>query len=153
MDIVEPDAGSLADWAEMRLALWPSEPLDELRQEAAEFLTSGTLDGRVHGVFLAFTPVGDSGREPLGLIEVGLAGAPEERRAHIEAWFVEPRARRRGVGRMLMDRAERWARERGCRVLSSDTTPEYPASPAAHAALGFAARSGEGGALLFKKTL
>ncbi len=153
MDIVEPDAGCLDAWAELRLALWPGEPLDELRQEAAEFLTSGALDGRVHGVFLAFTPAGDSERAPLGLIEVGLAGAPEERRAHIEAWFVQPRARRRGVGRMLMDRAERWARERGCRVLSSDTTPEYPASPAAHAALGFAARPGEGVAMLFEKAL
>ncbi|TVS07618.1 MAG: GNAT family N-acetyltransferase [Phycisphaerales bacterium] len=132
----------------MRLALWPRESFDELRQEAEDYLNSGELDGRAHGVFLAI----DHGA-PIGMIEVGLAGKPEDRRAHIEAWFVESSARRRGIGTMLMAEAERWARGRDCRTLSSDTTPEYPESPAAHAALGFRARPGEGVAILFYKPL
>ncbi|MCC5787490.1 MAG: GNAT family N-acetyltransferase [Phycisphaerales bacterium] len=148
MQIVPPDAKTLSAWAQMRLSLWPREAFDELRREAEDYLSSGKLDGRAHGVFLAI----DLGA-PIGMIEVGLAGSPEERRAHIEAWFVEPSARRRGVGTMLMAEAERWARGRGCRTLSSDTTPEYPESPAAHAALGFRARPGEGVAVLFDKPL
>ena len=148
VDIVRPDATTLSAWAQLRLALWPREAFDELRQEAEDYLSAGELDGRTHGVFLAI----DHGA-PIGMIEVGLAGSPEERRAHIEAWFVEPSARRRGVGTLLMAEAERWARERGCRTLSSDTTPEYPESPAAHAALGFRARPGEGVAVLFDKPL
>jgi aminoglycoside 6'-N-acetyltransferase I len=37
----------------------------------------------------------------------------------------------------LVEAAEKWASEQGCREMASDTNPDYPVSPAAHAALGY----------------
>jgi aminoglycoside 6'-N-acetyltransferase I len=51
---------------------------------------------------------------------------------------VDGDVRGQGVGRALVERAEAWARAAGCREMASDTTPFYPISPAAHAALGYA---------------
>jgi aminoglycoside 6'-N-acetyltransferase I len=50
---------------------------------------------------------------------------------------VDPGWRGRGVGRALVQQAEAWARAKGCQEMASDTTPEYPLSPGAHAALGY----------------
>lgn len=36
-----------------------------------------------------------------------------------------------------MDRIEQWCLHRAIRVLTSDTTADYPLSPAAHARCGF----------------
>jgi aminoglycoside 6'-N-acetyltransferase I len=56
---------------------------------------------------------------------------------YLEAWFVEPEWRGRGIGRQLVAAAEAWAREQGCTEMASDTSQEYALSPAAHAHLGF----------------
>ncbi|HEU0223389.1 MAG TPA: GNAT family N-acetyltransferase [Paracoccaceae bacterium] len=56
---------------------------------------------------------------------------------YVEAWYVAPAFRRRGIGRALMRAAEHWARERGFTELGSDALLDNAASLAAHAALGF----------------
>ncbi len=69
---------------------------------------------------------------------------------YVEGWYVDPAWRRRGVGRRLVEAAEAWARSRGCTEMASDTTSEYPDSPAVHRALGYSiARS----CLCFRKEL
>jgi aminoglycoside 6'-N-acetyltransferase I len=60
-----------------------------------------------------------------------------DRIGYLEAWYVDPDWRGQGVGRALAQAAEDWARAQGCREMASDTTPSYPVSPAAHAALGY----------------
>ena len=55
----------------------------------------------------------------------------------LEAWYVEPEHRRRGVGRALIERAENWCREQGCREMGSDTWIDHQESQLAHAALGY----------------
>jgi aminoglycoside 6'-N-acetyltransferase I len=55
----------------------------------------------------------------------------------VEAWYVDPDWRGQGVGRALVERAEAWAKAQGCQEMASDTTPFYPLSPGAHAALGY----------------
>jgi GNAT superfamily N-acetyltransferase len=52
-------------------------------------------------------------------------------------WFVVPDARKRGIGRALIDAAERWAHAQGCCEFASDTQPDNELSAAAHRALGF----------------
>ena len=42
-----------------------------------------------------------------------------------------------GVGRALVECAERWVREQGCTELASDTWLDSEASQRAHEALGF----------------
>ncbi|HEU5088623.1 MAG TPA: GNAT family N-acetyltransferase, partial [Roseiflexaceae bacterium] len=56
---------------------------------------------------------------------------------YLEGWYVDPDYRGQSVGRTLVEQAEAWARAQGCLEMASDTTPSYPLSPAAHAALGY----------------
>jgi aminoglycoside 6'-N-acetyltransferase I len=52
-----------------------------------------------------------------GMLELSLRSAAEERSGSpvpfIEAWYVREQARGRGVGRALVDAAQRWARAHG----------------------------------------
>lgn len=56
---------------------------------------------------------------------------------HVEAWYVEPGWRGRGLGRALMTAAEAWAVGQGFSELGSDTTAGNRGSLAAHRAAGF----------------
>jgi aminoglycoside 6'-N-acetyltransferase I len=56
---------------------------------------------------------------------------------YVESWYVDPGGRGKGVGRLLVEAAEQWARERGYEELASDTELENRASHAAHQAVGF----------------
>ena len=56
---------------------------------------------------------------------------------YLEAWYVDPEWRQKGVGRALVEAAEEWARAQGCTEMASDTMEDYPLSPAAHAQLGY----------------
>ena len=47
--------------------------------------------------------------------------------AFLEAWFVSPERRRRGVGRALVATAEAWARGRGCHEFAN--RPECGMNP------------------------
>jgi aminoglycoside 6'-N-acetyltransferase I len=55
----------------------------------------------------------------------------------LEGIYVEPRARRRGVARALVDAVEEWGRKMGCRELASDALLENSDSHAMHRGLGF----------------
>jgi aminoglycoside 6'-N-acetyltransferase I len=64
-------------------------------------------------------------------------GCLTSRVAYLEGWYVVPEARRRGVGRALLQEAEDWGRTQGCTEFASDTQPDNDGSIAAHRALGF----------------
>jgi len=76
-----------------------------------------------------------------GLIELSIRtsvpGCRTNHIGYIEGWYVDAEWRRRGVGRALVEHGEDWARDQGCLEMASDTTPFYPLSPGAHAALGY----------------
>jgi aminoglycoside 6'-N-acetyltransferase I len=123
-------------WAELRHALWPDQPLEELAAEADAFLRGA--EPRLQAVLVAEGP-----GEPtlLGFAELSLRPYAEDCRsspvAFLEGWYVVPQARGRGVGRALVAAAEQWARAQGCSEFASDTQYDNTASAAAHQALGF----------------
>lgn len=83
----------------------------------------------------------DEGRV-IGFVEVGLRSHadgcnPTRPCGFVEGWYVAPEHKGRGTGRLLMHRAEAWAREQGCAELASDTWIDNEESQRAHAALGF----------------
>ena len=87
--------------------------------------------------FIAF----DDRGEPIGFSEVSIRpyaeGCYSGRVAYLEGWYVEPSARRKGVGAALVKTVEEWGRSQGCTELGSDTEIDNAGSAAACRSLGF----------------
>lgn len=118
-------------WVDLRVQLWPESNPGELRDDVRKILEDAN--------WAAFMAVNEG--EVIGFIECSIrdkAPACEtDRIGYIEAWFVAPEFRNQGVGRRLVEASEQWARHKGCTEMASDTTSNYPLSPAAHKALGY----------------
>ena len=119
-------------WIELRHALWPDEPIERIRAEAAAY---NTLLRET--VFVA-----DRGNGAVvGFVEVSIRpygrGCPASPIGYVEGWYVEPDERRKGVGRALVAAAEAWARDNGCMAMGSDREWHNDLSRSAHLALGY----------------
>ena len=79
--------------------------------------------------------------ELAGFVEVGSRpyadGCETSPVGYIEAWYIDPDARRAGYGRALLQAAEDWARERGYREMASDALLDNDVSHAAHKRAGY----------------
>lgn len=121
------------DWLEMRHALWPDHPKEELRAEMAEL----AADERA-AAFIAR----DRGGAPLGFVEAFIRpfanGCDSRPVPFLEGIWIDPAARRHGIGRWLITAIESWAAQRGFVELGSDALLDNAASHAAHAGWGFA---------------
>lgn len=124
-----------ATWLAMRCALWPEGSAQEHAAEIEQFFA-----GETHlplAVLLAF----DAAGKAIGFAELSIRsvvdGCETDRVAYLEGWYVEPAARRHGVGRALVEAAEAWGRAQGCTEFGSDTQVANTISAAAHVALGF----------------
>lgn len=129
--IVEPvDAEA---WTRMRVALWPEGRDDHVDEVAEHFRV------RPSGAecFVAELP----GRGLVGFVEVGLRayaeGCHSSPVGYLEGIWVDGPSRGSGVGRRLVEAAERWARAKGCTEMASDRLLENDASGAFHAAVGY----------------
>lgn len=134
MEIRELQCDEREDWLRLRERLWPDTGRGELAREIDEILA----DPVRNAVLVAASASG----ELLGFVEVALRdwaeGCTTRPVGYIEAWYVEPDHRRSGLGRRLMDAAERWVSARGCREMGSDAELQNEVSHAAHRALGYA---------------
>lgn len=129
------EPGDVDEHARMRHALWPDAEVDELAAESAAMLSDPD-----QVVFVA--PRADGGL--YGFAEARVRefsdAVDEQPCAFLEGWWVDPDARRGGIGRALVAAVERWAAERGFHELSSDALLDNLTSHIAHAALGFEER-------------
>ncbi|PYQ54297.1 MAG: AAC(6')-I family aminoglycoside N-acetyltransferase [Acidobacteria bacterium] len=128
-------SGDAAAWLALRHALWPESSAGEHWDEIERFLAGGSREPLA--VLLAFEP----GGRAVGLAELSIRsfaeGCSTDRVAYLEGWFVEPQARGQGVGGLLVEAAERWARGQGCTELASDSGVDNDIGAGAHRALGF----------------
>jgi aminoglycoside 6'-N-acetyltransferase I len=135
IDIRSVSREERGSWLRMRAALWPEENPEWHAEEVDRYL-AGQLSMPLE-VLLAL----DGERRVLGFVELSIRpyaeGCSSDRVAYLEGWYVDPDARRRGVGRELVKAAERWALSEGCREFGSDALLENEESAGAHLALGF----------------
>lgn len=117
----------------MRSILWPGKPHDA---DIAAFF-KGTLR-EPEAVFVACRDDGGL----CGFVEVSVRrdyveGASTSPVADIEGWYVDPEFRGRGVSRLLIEGAEKWAAASGLTELASDCAPTNEQSIRAHLTAGF----------------
>ncbi len=76
-----------------------------------------------------------------GFVEIGsrnyAEGCETTPVAYLEGWYVDPDARRTGLGTRLLEAAESWARQHGFNEIASDTELGNDISLEAHLARGF----------------
>jgi aminoglycoside 6'-N-acetyltransferase I len=132
-----------AEWAALRLALWPHHTIEEL---------GGELDDMLKGDFAGFGAF--DGSAPVGFAEAseraygdGCDTAPV---AWLEGIFVIEGYRRRGIAKRLVSAVEDWARSRGLSELGSDAALDNLTSRLSHALWGFEETERS---VLFRKTL
>ena len=120
-------------WLRLRELLWPDHEKEELSLECREILANPDQNA----VFVARSESG----ELVGFVEAALRDWAEGCRTrpvgYVEGWYVTPEHRHRGVGRRLVEAAERWAVSRGCTEMGSDAELANTLSHRAHAALGY----------------
>ena len=121
-----------AAWLRLSLALF--------HEHSAHELEPGMRDHRARSdaeVFLAEREDGSVA----GFVEVGARpyadGCDTSPVGYIEAWYVDPDARRKGYGRALLAAAENWARSRGYREIASDAQLNNEISYEAHRRAGY----------------
>jgi aminoglycoside 6'-N-acetyltransferase I len=134
----------------MLVALWPKESTRDHGRQIRSILKGAPRSTLPLTMFVA-----ERGDALAGFVEVGLrshANGCDPIRAvgFIEGWYVQPRERRKGVGRALFAAAERWCRSHGCREMASDTWSDHRLSVKAHTGLGYAV---EGTFVNFRKNL
>ena len=122
----------------MRILLWPESSSEEHREEL-DIVLSRRAATRLPEVILVSQ---DDDGALTGFLEVGLRSHadgcdPSLPVGYVEGWFVRAGSRKRGIGAELMQAAENWAREQGCREIASDALIENVVSLNAHEALGF----------------
>jgi aminoglycoside 6'-N-acetyltransferase I len=128
METRELQRDDVEAWVTLRRTLWPHADPDSLLADADQVLSSPD-----EICFLLIHP----SLGAVGFIEGAVHPGPETPYAHVEAWYVAPEFRRQGYGRKLLDRLENWCLHRTICYLTSDTGPDYPISPRAHASCGF----------------
>jgi aminoglycoside 6'-N-acetyltransferase I len=125
-----------AHWLRMREALWPDESGSHAAEIARFF--AGTS---IEPLAVLLADAGDHTGRAVGFVELNIRNYAEDcdtsRVAYLEGWYVDPEARRHGVGRALIAAAEDWGRAQGCTEFGSDARLDNIVSAAAHAALGF----------------
>lgn len=122
-------------WLGMRQALWPEEGASYHAGEVESYFA-----GRLREPLEVLLALDESGGS-ICFAELSIRryaeGCDTDHVGYLEGWYVVPEARRRGVGRALVQAAEQWARDRGCSEFASDALLDNDVSAAAHRALGF----------------
>ena len=130
LPVTENDAD---DWLQLALELWPDYSPDEMRS-----VTSAIAQSPKETAFL----VRDAQGSAIGFMNLSLRydyvpGAEGRPVAYVEGIYVRAAFQQRGIGRRLIQRAEQWAKEQGCRELASDALTDNVASAEFHGKVGF----------------
>jgi aminoglycoside 6'-N-acetyltransferase I len=131
-----PEERDQPEWQRLRLALWPDCAPDQHEMEMGTVLA----DADRAAVFVSPAEQGE-GERLAGFVEVALRtwyeGCPGSPVAYVEALYVQPEERGRGVGAVLLKAAEAWAASRGCRTIAADARLDNDAGRTLHRRRGY----------------
>jgi len=120
------------EWLRMRLALWPEDTPKKHCIEMDEIFAD-----RLQSVFVVKRSNGKLG----GFLEAGTRayaeGCMSSPVGYIEGWYVDEDLRRQGIGKTLVQAAEKWARSQGLTEIASDTWLDNDVSIQAHLKMGY----------------
>lgn len=123
----------LNEWFRLRKLLWDESSDEEHKAEMLDIYehTETQL------VLIAET----AGGKLAGFLEASIRPFVEDCHTdhvgYLEGWFVEPEFRMHGIGTKLVRTAEKWARQRGCTEMASDSEMGNSLSLQAHLKLGY----------------
>ena len=128
-----PEERDQAEWLRLRSELWPDCASEQHELEMGTVLADADR---------AAAFVSPAGEERLaGFIEVALRPWREECPGtpvgYVEALYVAPEERGRGVANALLAAAEAWASSRGCRTIAADARLDNDSHRALHRRRGY----------------
>ncbi|WP_041703702.1 GNAT family N-acetyltransferase [Lachnoclostridium phytofermentans] len=139
----------------MRFSLWPHHNENELYNEMLQILEGKTFykNELSWTVFVAVRENGSLG----GFIEITIYPqldlCDSKPIGYIEGWYVDEDLRNSGVGKRLVDIAQKWAVENECTEIASDVEVDNKVSQLAHQALGFNKYHEANECIFYKKSL
>ena len=127
----------LSEWLRLRTLLWDEADEDDHRSEMVDIIEHADSQ---------LVAVADAGEGQLaGFLEASIRVFAEdcesEHVGYLEGWFVEDAHRQHGIGRGLVEFAEKWALQQGCTEMASDAELGNEVSLEAHLRLGYAETS------------
>ena len=127
----------LSEWLRLRTLLWDEADEDDHRSEMVDIIEHSDSQ---------LVAVADAGEGTLvGFLEASIRVFAEDCESdhvgYLEGWFVEDGHRQHGIGRGLVEFAEKWALHQGCTEMASDAELGNEVSLQAHLRLGYAETS------------
>ncbi len=132
MEYVEATEARFAEWLALVMKLFPEEPRMDMEKVCRDILASSEQEA-----FLC-----DDGGSAVGFVHVSLRkdyveGTESSPVGYLEALYVEPPFRQRGIARELTRLAEAWAAGKGCTEMGSDAHADNLTSHAFHTKVGY----------------
>ncbi len=127
------DERDLNEWLRLRTLLWDEADENDHRQEMVDIIEHADSQ---------LVIVADAGEGKLiAFLEASIRTFAEDCETdhvgYLEGWFVEHDYRQYGIGRALVEFAEKWALGQGCTEMASDAEIGNDVSLEAHARLGY----------------
>ncbi len=123
----------ISEWLRLRKLLWDELSDAEHRAEMTDIYDH--TDSQL--VLVAET----DNEKLVGFLEASIRPFVEDCETdhvgYLEGWFVEEKYRQQGIGGILVEAAEDWAREKDCREMASDAEVGNELSLTAHQRLGY----------------
>jgi aminoglycoside 6'-N-acetyltransferase I len=122
-----------SEWFRLRKNLWDESSDEEHRAEMLDIFEHN----ETQLVLVAETDAG----KLIGFLEASIRPFVEDCHSdhvgYLEGWYVDSAFRQSGIGRILVQSAENWARKKGCEEMASDSEIGNDLSLKAHLKLGY----------------
>ena len=122
-----------SEWFRLRKNLWDESSDEEHRAEMMDIFEH--IETQL--VLVAETDTG----KLIGFLEASIRPFVEDCHSdhvgYLEGWYVDGAYRQSGIGRILVQSAENWARKKGCEEMASDSEIGNDLSLKAHLKLGY----------------